>query len=58
MEGLEARVYLQAWHSPRELDEPTPPDMAWTIQGVVVEVGLKGGLEMVAAYSDCLIVRP
>jgi hypothetical protein len=32
--------------------------MARTIHGVVVEVGLKGGLDMVAAYSDCLIVRP
>jgi hypothetical protein len=32
--------------------------MARTIHGVVVEVGLEGGLDMVAAYSDCLIVRP
>jgi hypothetical protein len=58
LEELEARVYLQAWHSLRELGEQAPPDMARTIHGVVVEVGLKGGLDMVAAYSDCLIVRP
>lgn len=58
MEELEARAYLQAWHSLRELGEQAPPDMARTIHGVVVEVGLKGGLDMVAAYSACLIVRP
>jgi hypothetical protein len=52
MEGLEARVYLQAWHSLRELGEQAPPDMARIIYGVVVEVGLKGGLDLVAAYSD------
>jgi hypothetical protein len=32
--------------------------MARTIHGIVVKVRLKGGLDMVAAYSDCLIVRP
>jgi hypothetical protein len=52
MEGLEARVHLQAWHSLRELGEQAPPDMARTLHGVVVEVGLKGGLDLVAAYSD------
>jgi hypothetical protein len=32
--------------------------MARTVHGVVVEIGLKGGVDMVAAYSDCLIVCP
>jgi hypothetical protein len=52
MEGLEACAYLQAWHSLRELGEQAPPDVARTIHGIVVEVGMKGGLDMVAAYSD------
>ncbi len=49
---LESRVYLQAWHCLRTLGEFPPPDSAHTIRGVVVEVALAQGLDLVAAYSD------
>jgi len=52
MEGLEARIYLQAWHSLRALGEPAPPDMARTIHGVVVEVGLTSRNEGRQCTSD------
>lgn len=50
--GLESRVYLQAWCCLREKQVVPPPDLANQIQGVVVEVALEDGLDIVAAYSD------
>jgi hypothetical protein len=52
MANLEARHYLQAWHFLRGVGEQPPPDQAKRIYGVVVEVGLDDGLDVVAAYSD------
>lgn len=51
-EGLESRIHLQAWHCLRTLGEVPPPDVAREIRGVVVEGGLKGGADVVAAYAD------
>ncbi|RTQ47116.1 hypothetical protein EJV47_19660 [Hymenobacter gummosus] len=51
-DGLEARHYLQAWQALRELgQEPTAAE-AKQVLGVVVEVGLDQGLDLVAAYAD------
>ncbi len=51
-EGLEARQYLQAWQALRELGHQPPPAQAKQVLGVVVEVGLEQGLDLVAAYAD------
>jgi len=52
MPDLESRHYLQAWHFLRELGEsPTDRD-AKRLYGVVVEVALDEGLDIVAAYAD------
>ena len=52
MRGLEVRLYLQAWHSLRTLGQFPPLDRAREIQGVVVEVALDRGLDIIAAYAD------
>jgi len=52
MPDLESRHYLQAWHFLRELGEsPTDGDTKH-LYGVVVEVALDEGLDIVAAYAD------
>jgi len=50
--GLESRVYLQAWHCLRVLGQRPPAETASQIKGVVVEVALDKGLDLVSAYSD------
>lgn len=52
MPGLESRHYLQAWHFLRELGVNPPPEKAKFVYGVVVEVGLQNGADIVAAYTD------
>jgi hypothetical protein len=52
MPALETRFYLQAWCSLRLLDLLPPQAIATRIQGVIVEVGLQEGLDIVAAYAD------
>jgi hypothetical protein len=52
MRGLESRHYLQAWQALGDLDEPPDADQASRMLGVVVEVGLDGGLDLLAAYAD------
>ena len=49
---LETRVCLQAWRCLRERKVAPPPDLADKIQGVVVEVAVEDGLDIVAAYVD------
>jgi hypothetical protein len=49
---LESRHYLQAWHWLREFGERPSPDTAKDILGVVVEVSLPKGLDLLAAYRD------
>jgi hypothetical protein len=52
MDGLESRHYLQAWHFLRQLKVNPPEDKAKIVYGVVVEVGMKNGADIVAAYTD------
>jgi len=52
MGGLEVRLYLQAWHNLRALGQFPSKDQACQIQGVVVEVALERGLDIIAAYAD------
>ncbi len=49
---LESRHKLQAWHFLRQLGEHPPPETAKQVLGVVVEVMLPEGLDLLAAYSD------
>ncbi|HEX8069112.1 MAG TPA: hypothetical protein VF546_04110 [Pyrinomonadaceae bacterium] len=50
--ALEARHYLQAYHGLRALGIQPPADAAKRVYGVVVEVALPEGLDIVAAYED------
>jgi hypothetical protein len=50
--GLESRHYLQAWHFLRQLGVNPPEDKAKIVYGVVVEVGMPKGADIVAAYAD------
>lgn len=52
MTDLESRHYLQAWYFLRELGESPAGDEAKRLYGVVVEVTLDEGLDIVAAYAD------
>lgn len=52
MPDLETRVFLQACHTLRELGDEPPPGKAKDVLGVVVEVGMPKGLDIVAAYRD------
>jgi hypothetical protein len=50
--NLDTRVCLQAWHSLREAGETPPQEKEKEVLGVVVEVGMPKGLDLVAAYAD------
>jgi hypothetical protein len=50
--GLETRVYLQAWHFLREVGESPAQLQATQVLGVVVEVAMPEGLDLLAAYDD------
>jgi hypothetical protein len=52
MPDLESRHYLQAWHFLRQLGESPADGDARQLYGVVVEVALDEGLDIVAAYAD------
>ncbi len=52
MPQLEPRHYLQAWHFLRQLGVNPPADKAKIVYGVIVEVGMKDGADIVAAYSN------
>lgn len=52
MPDLESRQYLQAWNSLRQLGVTPSPDQAKQVLGVVVDVGMPGGLDTLAAYAD------
>ncbi|HEX6702875.1 MAG TPA: hypothetical protein VF101_19280 [Gaiellaceae bacterium] len=49
---LESRHYVQAWHFLREAGEQPPDDVAKDVLGVVVEVALRKGLDVLAVYAD------
>jgi hypothetical protein len=52
MPDLETRVYLQACHTLRELGDRPPEGREKEVLGVVVEIGMPKGLDLVAAYRD------
>ena len=52
MPQLESRQYLQAWHFLRDLGVNPPQETERELLGVVVEVGMPKGLDLVAAYPD------
>jgi hypothetical protein len=52
MLDLEPRQHLQAWHFLRMAGVAPPAELAKRLEGVVVEVGLEEGLDLVAAYRD------
>ncbi len=52
MPGLESRHYAQAWHFLREAGISPEATEAKDVLGVVVEVGLPDGLDIVVAYAD------
>lgn len=53
MLGLEPRHTLQAWHFLRQLGINPPAEKAKVVYGVIVEVGMQNGADIVAAYNDC-----
>jgi hypothetical protein len=50
--GLESRHYLQAWHFLRELGVQPDAEQAKRLYGVIVEVGMDQGVDIVVAYAD------
>jgi len=52
MNHLESRHYLQAWNFLRTLGEQPPADEAKHLYGVVIEVALDEGVDVLAAYED------
>jgi hypothetical protein len=52
MPGLESRHYLQAWHVLRTMGMPSEGEGSREVLGVVVEVALPRGLDLLAAYAD------
>ena len=50
--ALESRHYVQAWHFLRQLGVKPPDSKAKEVYGVVVEVSMNQGLDIVAAYAD------
>ena len=50
--GLESRHYLQAWHHLRAVGEQPGEGQAKHLYGVVVEVSMPDGLDLLAAYED------
>jgi hypothetical protein len=50
--ALESRQYLQAWHFLRQHGQDPPPTIAKQVLGVVVEVAMPQGLDLLAAYAD------
>jgi hypothetical protein len=49
---LEPRCYLQAWHFLRQHGQQPPPEVAKQLLGVVIEVAMPEGLDLLAAYPD------
>jgi hypothetical protein len=50
--NLEPRQYLQAWHFLRQHGTRPPPEVAKQVLGVVIEVAMPAGLDLLAAYAD------
>lgn len=52
MNDLESRHYLQAWHFLREVGFCPGDDLKERLYGVVVEVPMKNGYDILAVYAD------
>jgi len=52
LSDIESRPYLQTWHCLRTLGVEPDEQARHQVHGIVVEVGLDGGLDSVAAYKD------
>lgn len=52
MPNLESRHYAQAWHFLRSHGVQPPEEIAKTLLGIVVEVGINNGVDLLAAYPD------
>lgn len=52
MPNLESRHYLQAWHFLKQMGQQPSGSEAKRLYGVVVEVGMDSGLDILAAYVD------
>jgi hypothetical protein len=50
--GLESRIYAQAWFFLRAQAVTPPPEISKQLLGVVIEVGMPKGLDVLAAYPD------
>lgn len=50
--GLDTRIYLQAWHTLVSLGELPPESTRGQIRGAVIENHMDHGLDIVAAYAD------
>lgn len=50
--ALESRHHLQAWHFLRQQGERPAAAVAKQVLGVVIEVAMPKGLDLLAAYSD------
>jgi hypothetical protein len=50
--GLESRQTLQAWHFLRLAGQLPPPERAKRALGVIAEVPVNGGHDLLAAYQD------
>jgi len=48
----EPRSHLQAWHFLGQQGQQPAPDQAKQLLGVVIEVGMPDGLDLLAAYPD------
>ncbi len=53
LDGLESRHYIQAWYFLRMLGVTPEKKFGSKVYGVVIEVSLDGGLDILAAYEDC-----
>ena len=52
MPNLESRHYAQAWNFLLQHGQATPAEVAKKVLGVIVEVEMRGGLDLLAAYPD------
>jgi hypothetical protein len=52
MSGIESRYQVEAWYLLRLLGGVPPEDVAKLVLGVIVEVGIETGCDLLAAYQD------
>ncbi len=52
MPGLESRIYLAAWYNLDLLGVAPPPNTGQKVLGVVLEIWMDKGLDVLAAYED------